>query len=82
LTNDLVDRIRCRLGQGVSPEDVVAELHQNGLTIIQSIRVLRDASSLTLGQAKDIVSSHPVWAEVVRAAEPLHDDLEEIFRRH
>lgn len=77
-----IETVRYRLGQGVSLEDVVAELHADGLTIIQSIRVVREASDLTLGQAKEVVSSHPVWAEVVRAAEPLHEDLEEVFRQN
>ena len=79
--DELVGSLRARLQEGASLSDIVAELHGSGLTIIESIRVVREACSTSLGQAKVIVTSHPVWAKVVRAAEPLHDDVEEIFRQ-
>jgi len=78
---EFVGSLRSRLREGASLSDIVAELHASGLTIIESIHVVREACSISLGQAKEIVTSHPVWAKVVRAAEPLHDDLEEIFRQ-
>jgi hypothetical protein len=29
-----------------------------------------------MGEIKDLVTCHPVWVDIVRATEPLHDALE------
>ena len=45
-----------------------------GLTIIDSIKVLRNNYELSLGESKELVSGHPVWVKEVKANEPLHRD--------
>lgn len=49
--------------------------------VIESLRpdVERGLSrddGLSLGDAKFIAAGHPVWRSIVKAAEPLHDELE------
>ncbi|EJE49527.1 hypothetical protein PMI14_05900 [Acidovorax sp. CF316] len=56
--------------------DLIARMHAQGHTIVETIKAVRKEFSLSLGEAKIQVSNHPAWADIVRAAEPLHDALE------
>lgn len=42
-------------------------LHAEGLSIVESIRVVTELYGLGLGEAKRLVTANPVWAEVVEA---------------
>jgi len=53
--------------------------HEQGLTIMESIKVLISDYGMSLREAKEIVSIHPVWTEVVKATGPLHNTLIEIW---
>jgi hypothetical protein len=68
---------REQLKQGSDRGDLIIYLHQHGATIIESIKVLMDVYGLPLGDTKRLVSAHPVWKDVVAAATPLHEELEE-----
>ncbi|MGE6763699.1 hypothetical protein ACQKGO_37155 [Corallococcus interemptor] len=72
----VIDSLRPNVLRGVSKEDVVVALHAAGLTIIECIKGLMQLYGLSLGDAKSIAASHPVWRGIVKAAEPLHDELE------
>jgi ribosomal protein L7/L12 len=48
-------------------DEAIVFLHAEGLSIIDSIRLLSDRDGLGLGEAKRLVSASPVWAEVVEA---------------
>ena len=61
-----------------SIEDVIAHLHMEGLTITDSMKVLRLLYGIRLGEAKKLVAAHPVWLSVVQANEPFHAELEHI----
>ena len=67
---------RARLAEGMTVPDLVKHLHDRGLTIVDSAAVIRFACQTTLGQAKDIVTVHPVWENLVQMTEPLHDELQ------
>ena len=56
--------------------DLIARMHAEGHTIVETIKAVRKQFNLSLGEAKIQVSNHPAWADVVSAAEPLHDALE------
>lgn len=60
----------------MSWDDLVAMLHSRGLSIIESIWVIRQATLVPMSEIKDLVTCHPIWADIVRANEPLHDALE------
>ncbi len=61
-----------RVAQDEPIEHVIASLHAEGLTITDSMKAVRSLYGVDLGIAKELVSSHPVWAKVVEANEPLH----------
>ena len=73
----VIDSLRPEVQRGLSREDAVVALHTAGLTIIQSIKGLSQLYGLSISDAKSVVGSHPLWAQMAKAAEPLHQELED-----
>jgi hypothetical protein len=65
--------------KNVSKADIVAYLHEQGVSIIESMKVVRVVFDLSLAQSKELVVSHPDWEILVRNSEPLHEDLIKAF---
>ncbi|CAN7536290.1 hypothetical protein LJR118_003858 [Acidovorax sp. LjRoot118] len=61
--------------------DLIARMHAEGHTIVETIKAVRKEFDLSLGEAKSQVSNHPAWAKVVKAAQPLHDALQNLADR-
>ena len=59
----------------MNQDDLIAGMHAEGRTIMETIKAVRKEFHLSLGEAKLQVSSHPAWADVVKATVPLHDAL-------
>lgn len=79
MNNDLettIEECRKRVNQGASSEDIVLYLHDRGITITESMKVLKEIYNLPLGKAKELVTAHPIWANQVRNADILHEELE------
>jgi hypothetical protein len=74
-SNSDVDSIREKVKQGLSVDEAIHMLHQHNLTITQSMKFLVEEYSIGLAEAKELVSSHPVWQDVVRASEPLKEEF-------
>ena len=51
-----------------------AELKRRGLSITETIKAVREVGQISLGQAKELVTSSPVWRQTAERAKPLHDD--------
>lgn len=73
----VVEEYRKNIAQGVSREDIIARLREDGFNIIEAIRALRELYGMHLGEAKQLVSAHPSWIPVARQAEPLHEAVTE-----
>ena len=58
-----VDDAKQMLKHGVLLEDVIRQMHDNGLTIVECIWVMSSASGLPLETAKDLVVNHQVWKQ-------------------
>ena len=52
----------------------LANLKQQGLSISQAIKAVRAVANVSLGQAKEWVSSSAAWRDVAAQSKPLHDD--------
>ena len=61
-------------------EQIIVELARNGESIMNSIKLVRAAADISLGEAKRIVSAHPVWQELVEENQQLHDEAEAVLR--
>lgn len=78
--SDLVD-VRRKVREGLEVGESVILLHGLGFTIVESMKFLVEEYGLTLAEAKRIVSSSPVWSEVVAAAVPLQEDIVKFLGR-
>jgi len=72
-----IDACREAIAQGASREDIIARLHEDGLWIIEAIKAVRRLYGVGLGEAKQLVSTHPSWITIARQAEPLHEAVTE-----
>lgn len=79
--DDVVASVRKQVQSGLSVEGAVVAFRSAGLTLTQSMKALMEVFGISLGEAKAVAASHPVWAEVAKAAEPLHDGLETVARK-
>ncbi len=71
----IIQKLREKKHQDSNLEQVVIDLHKQGFTIVESMKILVQAYSISLAEAKEIVSSQPVWDDVVTASVSLHNDL-------
>jgi len=76
-----VDIIRDKVKDGLEISDAVYLLHESQFTITESMRFLVEEYRIGLGEAKRVVSNHPVWSDVVEASKPLQADIANIAQR-
>ncbi|HET8669751.1 MAG TPA: hypothetical protein VFM05_03720 [Candidatus Saccharimonadales bacterium] len=70
-----------RASRGASSEDLILYLRREGITIVESMKVLKEIYKLSLGEAKELVTAHPAWADEVRSANILHEELENALQK-
>lgn len=64
----LVDR-------GASCSDVIIHLHEQGVSLVDSVEVISDLYKIDMTTGKKIVFSHPIWRPSADSAKQLHDAL-------
>jgi hypothetical protein len=69
-----------KLRTGGTLDDVIEYLHVQGVSILDAIKVVRNASGMSLGDAKQAVSCHAAWQTIAKANEALHDESEAASR--
>jgi hypothetical protein len=74
---EIVGGCREMVDRGLTIGDLVEYLHRRGTTITDSMRTLMAVYGIPLRDAKAVVSTHPVWKDIVAAAEPLHVEAEQ-----
>src|SRR5579859_1163440 len=65
--------------QDISLSNVLLYLNREGLSITESIKIVRTLYKLPLSEAKQIVSNHEAWKATVRDHEPFHEELANII---
>ena len=70
-----------QMAQSVSRDEIIASLHVQGASIIESIKVMRILYHVNLRDAKIMVTAHPVWADLVHRWDPIHAALLEAFEK-
>jgi len=75
-TTRLESACQAKLQAGTTLDEVIVYLHGQGLSILDTIKVIRQVGRISLGDAKQIVSHHTVWQQTVKANEALHDAAE------
>jgi ribosomal protein L7/L12 len=78
--NAVIAECRRRRDLGAKTDEVIQLLRECGFTLVESIKAVMVVYALPLKEAKRTVAESTVWSREVQAAQPLHDDLERIFR--
>ena len=65
---------------GAGRDEILNAMKTRDLTIIEAIKASMQLFGVGLGDAKAIVTSHPAWSPIARAAIPLHDAIIQVFR--
>ena len=60
--NEAADSIREKVRSGLSVDEAIRLLHQNEFTITQSMKFLVDEYRISLSEAKNLVSNHPIFS--------------------
>ncbi len=60
---------------GIELNEALGQLREMGASSIKTIKAIRDAQGVSLGEAKIIFSDCPAWALEVEAAQELHDEI-------
>jgi hydrogenase maturation factor len=63
------------VNQGASCSDVTIRLHEDGVSIVDSVEVVSDLYGIDMTTGKKIVFSHPIWGLVAEDAAGLHEAL-------
>ena len=69
-----ISKYKTLIEQDMSLSDVILYLNREGLSITESIKSVRTLYQIPLGEAKQIVSNHQVWATTVRDHETFHEE--------
>ncbi len=78
---DVKAKCQKEVRDGKSSEEIIESLHASGLTIAESMKIIRELYKISLGEAKMMVARHPVWKDVIDAHTPFHDDLIRIIKK-
>jgi hypothetical protein len=67
----LLSECRECIASGESIEKVISYLHNDHVSLLDSMKIIRTLYDMSLGEAKKIVLEHPAWANVDRTAETI-----------
>ena len=79
-TEQLKDDYQRRVAQGEQNDKIIEDLRTDGFTIIEAIKMVRSLYQMDLKDAHQAVACHPAWQDVVRNAEPLHNEIERALK--
>ena len=77
----MIEEIQNRVNEGLSIESNIKYMYDADTSIMESIKIIRKVYSISLGEAKKLVSTQPCWMETVDKNKPLHDACEQILNR-
>jgi len=64
---------------GKGGDEILVAMKDRGITITEAIKASMQLFSISLGDAKSLVASHPSWIQTAEAARPFQDDLIRAF---
>ncbi|MCP4700750.1 MAG: hypothetical protein GY862_28435 [Gammaproteobacteria bacterium] len=78
---DCMAEIQSDVTNGISINDSVMKLHDRGISVVSSVRIIKKTYELSLAEAKELVANHHVWNSLTESVKPFHDDLIDDIRR-
>ncbi|HXR65321.1 MAG TPA: hypothetical protein VN729_05330 [Ktedonobacteraceae bacterium] len=79
-SEQLRENYQKRVAQGEQSNKIIEDLRTDGFTIIEAIKIVRMLYQMNLKDAHQAIASHPAWQDVVRNAEPLHNEIEKALK--
>ena len=76
----VIEDYKNRVLQGEQRDKVIEDLHTDGLSIVDTIKVVRILYQMNLKDAHSTVADHPAWQSTVKNAEPLHNTIEKALK--
>jgi predicted ATPase with chaperone activity len=70
-----LERGRKMRAQGVSEEDLLQFFRQEGASMLESARLIRQLKSISLREAQDLIHFSKTWADLKES----HENLQEVF---
>lgn len=70
-----VDDYESKVTHGLNRDQLIVLMHDEGLSIVDSIKVVRWIYGMPLGEAKRVVATHPSWAKLSQKMDAVHADL-------
>jgi hypothetical protein len=77
----LIEECQQAKEHGRTESQLIELMHERGMTITESIKALMQIYKIPLSAAKEKVASNPCWRDIVKAAEPLHDQFAESIQQ-
>jgi len=78
---EAVEIYQRRQAEGMSQDAIVADARNQGFSVIDTIKIVRQLYDIGLGEAKIIVTSHPAWAVEAQNMARLADAFIEVMRK-
>jgi len=78
---EAVEIYRRRQDEGLSQDTIVADASNQGFSVIDTIKIVRQLYDIGLGEAKIIVTSHPAWAVEAQNMARLADAFIAVMRK-
>jgi hypothetical protein len=78
---DFSKQLRRRLADGITLDDSIRELRDEGASIIECIVATKTVRSCDLGEAKRLIHDLDAWADVIKRTDAMWDELEDELKR-
>lgn len=62
-------------------EEVILLMREDEFTIIETIKGVRLLYNISLANAKNLVTTHPAWSDIVNAHTAFHEELAKIINQ-
>jgi hypothetical protein len=77
--DELLASYRAKIESGATSNEIVQMLHDEGVSLVHSVKCLTDLYSIRMAEAKQIVADHPCWKTTHEGHSHFHDALKKEF---
>ncbi len=70
-----IDKLKKEIKNGLKIDDAITRLDKFNFTITETMKFLVFEYNISLKEAKECVSQHPAWSELVNQTAPAHEEI-------
>jgi L-fucose mutarotase/ribose pyranase (RbsD/FucU family) len=79
--NGLLSECLPLMDEGLPCSDMIAFLQRKGVSLVDSVEAISSLYDIDMNTSKKIVFSHPVWGDLVRTTQELHNEILQELKR-